>query len=109
MVPKKMETPKSNDSFLTTNIIITPKKQKNKRFPCFFENIFFIFFYGQWTGTRMDGMDIMDTNGHVFYGHHGHLQQVTFFCARPFVHQTSSPSRPFCPCCPLKTHILSFE
>ena len=27
----------------------------------------------------MDAMDIMDTNGHVFYGQDGHVQQVTFF------------------------------
>jgi hypothetical protein len=27
----------------------------------------------------MDGMDTMDTNGHIFYGRNGHLQQVTFF------------------------------
>jgi len=47
----------------------------------------------QWTGTwtRMDAMDIMDTNGHVFYGQNGHVQQVMSLYLPPAPYASVAP------------------
>jgi hypothetical protein len=69
------------------------------------QNLLFLekIFYGRWTGTRMDTMDGIDKNGllngqwTMDNGMEWTRTAGDIFCTCPFVHQTSSPSRPFCP------------